>query len=112
MRKIFTTLKSVVAVALIAAMTLAASCSYDDSAIQKDVDKIKQDLAALTERVDALEDKLDEQVASLTELINGKVVVVDVVTDNEIYAADASGLYSISVTDVSGFTNVWATILA
>lgn len=38
--------------------------------------------------------------------------VVDTITDNEIYAADASGLYSVSVTDVSGFTNVWATILA
>lgn len=38
--------------------------------------------------------------------------VVDVIADNEIYAADASGLYSISVVNASGFTNVWATILA
>jgi flagellar hook-associated protein FlgK len=45
------------------------------------VEQIKTDLAALTERVDALEDKLDEQVASLTQLINGKVVVTDVVTE-------------------------------
>lgn len=37
--------------------------------------------------------------------------VVDTITDNEIYAADASGLYSISVANASGFTNVWATIL-
>ena len=38
--------------------------------------------------------------------------VVDTITDNEIYAADASGLYAISLTSASGFTNVWATILA
>ena len=84
MRKIFTTLKSVVAGTLVAAMTLAASCSYDDTAIKKDVEQIKTDLAALTERVDALEDKLDEQVAGLTELINGKVVVTDVVTEGNV----------------------------
>lgn len=38
--------------------------------------------------------------------------VVDTITDNEIYAFDASGLYSISVSNASGFTNVWATVLA
>ena len=38
--------------------------------------------------------------------------VVDTITDNEIYAADASGLYAISVSNASGFTNVWATVLA
>ena len=38
--------------------------------------------------------------------------VTDTITDNEIYAFDASGLYSISVANASGFTNVWATILA
>ena len=81
MRKIFTTLKSVVAATVIAAMALATSCSYDDTAIKNDVEQIKTDLAALTERVAALEDKLDDQVASLTELINGKVVVTDVKTE-------------------------------
>ena len=81
---------------MVAAMALAASCSYDDSAIQKDVDKIKQDLAALTERVDALEDKLDEQVAGLTELINGKVVVVDVATEGDVT--------TVTLSDGSSFT--------
>ena len=81
MRKIFTTLKSVVAATVIAAMALATSCSYDDTALKNDVEQIKTDLAALTERVAALEDKLDDQVASLTELINGKVVVTDVKTE-------------------------------
>lgn len=52
----------------------------------------------------------EAKVLSLVRL-NG-YDVVDTITDNEIYAADASGLYSVSVTDVSGFTNVWATILA
>lgn len=38
--------------------------------------------------------------------------VVDTITDNEIYATDASGLYSISASNASGFTNVFAMILA
>ena len=83
MRKIFTTLKSVVAATVISAMALATSCSYDDTGIKNEVEQIKTDLATLTERVAALEDKLDEQVASLTELINGKVVVTDVVTEGD-----------------------------
>ncbi|MBQ2240204.1 MAG: hypothetical protein II322_05230, partial [Alistipes sp.] len=84
MRKIYSTLKSVVAGALVAAMTFAVSCSYDDTAMKNRVDKIESDLATLTERVDALEDKLDEQVAGLTELINGKVVVTDVETEGDV----------------------------
>ena len=83
MRKFFTTLKSVVAIAVIASMTLAASCSYDDTALKNQVEKIEQDLAALTERVAALEQKLADEVESLEALIDGKVVVVDVVTDAE-----------------------------
>lgn len=83
MRKIFTTLKSVVAVALIAAMTLAASCSYDDSAIKERVSNVEKDLAALTQRVEALEKKLQSEVDALKALIDGQVVVVDVVTDAE-----------------------------
>ena len=81
MRKIFTTLKSVVAAVVIASMALATSCSYDDSAIKQDIDQVKNDLAALTERVAALETKLASEVESLEALINGKVVVVDIVTD-------------------------------
>lgn len=81
MRKIFTTLKSVVAAVVIASMALATSCSYDDSAIKQDIDQVKKDLAALTERVAALETKLQSEVENLQDLINGKVVVVDVTTD-------------------------------
>lgn len=52
----------------------------------------------------------EAKVLSLVRLSDFEVV--DTITDNEIYAADASGLYSVSVSNASGFTNVWATILA
>lgn len=81
MRKLFTTLKSVVAVAIVASMTLASSCSYDDTAIKNRVDKVEKDLAALTERVTALENKLKSDVEALTELINNKAVVTNLTTD-------------------------------
>lgn len=96
MRKIFTTLKSVVALAIIASMTLAASCSYDDSAINNRVDKVEKDLAALTERVAALEKRLGEEVEALTALINGKVVVTSVEKDG-----DAT---KVTLSDGSSFT--------
>lgn len=52
----------------------------------------------------------DWKVLSLVKL-NG-FDVVDTVTDNEIYAADVSGIYAISVQNASGFSRVWATVLA
>ena len=81
MRKIFTSLKAVVAAALVASMTLAASCSYDDSAINNRVDKVEKDLAALTERVAALEAKVGEHAEALAAFADGKVVV-DVKVEN------------------------------
>lgn len=81
MRNLFTTLKSIVAAAIVASMTLAASCSYDDTAIKNRVDQVEQDLATLAERVTALENQLKTDVANLTELINGKVVVTGVTVD-------------------------------
>ena len=83
MRKIFTTLKSVVAVALVAAMTLSVSCSYDDTGIKKDVEQIKADLAALTERVANLEKNLQQEVPTLEDLLDGKIVIVNVSKDAE-----------------------------
>ena len=77
MRKIFTSLKSVVSAVIIAAMAFSVSCSYDDTAINQRVDKVEKDLAALTERVGALESKLQTEVDALEALINGKVVIVD-----------------------------------
>ena len=81
MRKFFTSLKSVVAATLVAAMAFSVSCSYDDSELSGRVDQVEKDLAALTERVAALETKLQSEVEALTALINGKVVVVNVTTD-------------------------------
>lgn len=52
----------------------------------------------------------DYKTLSLVRLSD--FAVVDTITDDEIYAADASGLYSISVSNASGFTTVWATVLA
>ena len=83
MRKIFTTLKSVVSALVIAAMALSVSCSYDDTAINNRVDKVEKDLAALTERVANLESKLQTEVDALEDLINGKVVIVDVVVGED-----------------------------
>ena len=81
MRKIFTSLKSVVSAVVIAAMAFSVSCSYDDTAINNRVDKVENNLKALTERVDALEKKLGTEVESLKALIDGKVVIVEVTTD-------------------------------
>lgn len=36
--------------------------------------------------------------------------VTDTITDNEIYATDATGLYSISLVNASGFTSVFARV--
>ena len=83
MRKIFTTLKSVVSALVIAAMALSVSCSYDDTAIVDRVQKVEKDLAALTERVANLESKLQTEVDALKALIDGKVVIVDVVVGED-----------------------------
>ena len=76
MRKIFANLKSVVALAVVAAMTLSVSCMYDDTALTKRVDKVEKDLAALTEKVNALENQ------SLTDLLAGNLVITNVATDD------------------------------
>ncbi len=82
MRKIFTSLKSVVCVALVACMmtTAVTSCSYDDREIKNEIEQIKGDLAALKDRVAALEEALQQEVDALTALINGKTVVLSVET--------------------------------
>lgn len=81
MRKIFATLKSVVAAALVVSMTLAVSCSYDDTAVKNDIKNLKGDLAKLTERVVALEDAAKAQAPTLEELLGNKLVIVEVTTN-------------------------------
>ena len=83
MRKFFTTLKSVVSALVIAAMAFSVSCSYDDTAIVDRVQKVENDLKALTERVANLESKLQTEVDALKALIDGKVVIVDVITGED-----------------------------
>lgn len=81
MRNLFTTLKSVVALAIVASMTLAASCSYDDTAIKNRVTKVEKDLTALTERVTALEQNINAEIPTLEDLLAGKLVITEVTTD-------------------------------
>ena len=81
MRKIFTSLKSVVAATLVAAMTLAASCSYDDTPVKNELEQIKDKLEALTNRVAALETKLQSEVDAVKALINEQVVITGVEKD-------------------------------
>jgi len=52
----------------------------------------------------------DYKVLSVVRLSD--FAVTDTITDNEIYAADISGIHTITVQNASGFTNVWATVLA
>ena len=92
MRKIFANLKSVVAFAVVAAMTLSVSCMYDDTALTKRVEKVEKDLAALTERVNALENE------SLEDLLAGKLVITGVATD------EATGNTVITLSDGSTVT--------
>ena len=75
MRKIFANLKSVVALAVVAAMTLSVSCMYDDTALTKRVTKVENDLAALTEKVNGLDTE------AIEGLINGLTVITGVTTD-------------------------------
>ena len=77
MRKIFANLKSVVAFAVVAAMTLSVSCMYDDTALTKRVDKVEKDLAALTEKVNGL----NGQEVTLDSLLAGKLVITGVTTN-------------------------------
>lgn len=89
MRKLFTTLKSVVAAALVVSMVGVTSCSYDDTDLQnkvqnlgQEVDKVKEDLATLTQRVADLEKKVADEVDALKGLIKDQVVVTSVVEEN------------------------------
>ena len=68
---------------MVAAMTFAASCSYDDTGVINQIEEIKVDLEALAQRVTALENKLQTEVENLQALIDGQVVIVDVETDAE-----------------------------
>lgn len=63
MKRFFRNLKTLALVAMVGVATLATSCNQDE------LDQIKADLSDLTERVDALEQKLDTEIAALQALI-------------------------------------------
>lgn len=89
MRKLFTTLKSVVAAALVVSMVGVTSCSYDDTDVknrlddvEQGLDEVKGDLATLEARVADLEKKVADEVDALKGLIKKQVVVTSVVEEN------------------------------
>ena len=82
MRKMFNTLKSLIATAVMVSMlgtaSLATSCvdEYDDTDIKGQISQVQKDLKALTERVANLENKLNNEVSALKSMINDLNVVV------------------------------------
>ncbi len=107
MKKLFTTLNSL----LVAAAMLLSGCSYDDSGLLSELDKVKGDvsdlqagLGDLTERVAALEANLANEVEALTAMVEAldaelaeKVVVSNCVT------AD-NGDVTVTLSDGKSFT--------
>lgn len=103
MRKLFTTLKSIVVAALAVSMVGVTSCSYDDTDLknrvndlEQDVDKVQEDLATLEQRVADLEKKVSDEVAALKGLIKDQVVVSNVVEEN--------GAVTVTLSDGTEFT--------
>lgn len=85
MKRLFSNLKAIVAaVAMTAVMGAAVSCSseYDDTNIINRVDILEKDLAALKERVAALEESLNAQVKALADLKAENAFVTDVTVEN------------------------------
>ena len=81
MKRLFSNLKAIVAVvAMTSMMGAAVSCSseYDDTNITNRLDNIEKDLAALKERVAALEESLNAQVKALADLKAENAFVTDV----------------------------------
>lgn len=103
MRKLFTTLKSIVVAALAVSMVGVTSCSYDDTDLknrvhdlEQDVNDVKEDLATLEQRVADLEKKVSDEVAALKGLIKDQVVVSKVVEEN--------GAVTVTLSDGTQFT--------
>ena len=103
MRKVFTTLKSIVVAALAVSMVGVTSCSYDDTDLknrvhdlEQDVNDVKEDLATLEQRVADLEKKVSDEVAALKGLIKDQVVVTKVVEEN--------GAVTVTLSDGNQFT--------
>ncbi len=102
MRKMFNTLKSLIATAVMVSMlgtaSLATSCvdEYDDTDIKGQISQVQKDLKALTERVANLENKLNNEVSALKSMINDLNVVVS--------AEQVGGNWEITLSDGTEFT--------
>lgn len=87
MKRLFSNLKTIamgtVMVALMGAVTLNVGCStYDDTDVINRINEVEKDIAALKERVSALESRLTTELEALNELVNGLNVVTGVTTEN------------------------------
>ena len=72
MRKHLLNFKAALASALVALVAISGvSCQYDDTGIWGEIEQIKQDIAALQER-------LDSELAAIKALVDGQVTVKDV----------------------------------
>ena len=102
MRKMFNTLKSLIATAVMVSMlgtaSLATSCvdEYDDTDIKGQISQVQKDLKALTERVANLENKLNNEVSALKSMINDLNVVVS--------AEQVGNNWEITLSDGTEFT--------
>lgn len=77
MKRFFMNIKSVVVMATTALVALSSvSCQYDDTALWDEVNNLKQELAALQEKVDS-------ELAAINELVNGLVTIKDVVPQSD-----------------------------
>ena len=56
--------------------------------------------------------KANDEYQVLATVRLSDFAICTTIEDNAIYAADATGLYAITVQDVTGFDRVWATVLA
>ncbi|MGN0190242.1 MAG: hypothetical protein ACI39U_01170, partial [Candidatus Cryptobacteroides sp.] len=68
-----------VIVASLACPIVLSSCSklaFDDT-------ELKESIKDLNDRLTALEEKVSSEIATLTQIVNGKVTVVTVVTNND-----------------------------
>ena len=66
--------KAVIAATLACPIFFSSCESFDDS-------ELKSSIQDLYDKISALEERVTNEVAALTSLINGKVTVVDVTTD-------------------------------
>lgn len=129
MKKFFTTLKSVanimVAALVAMAVSLQVSCSTEECTCEPyDATDLWNAIEDIYERLEALEDALDEEVKALRGMISGLVTVTEVTTDSDgtrrVFLSDETVLVIAPEYDAQGMVTimtvegvqVWAVINA